>query len=48
MCSAGLGTHLQARFNIYLKILFVAFVIPGVQPQLRFPQPLFYKTECDT
>jgi hypothetical protein len=25
MCSAGLGTHLQARFNTDLKILFVGF-----------------------
>jgi len=25
MCSAGLGTHLHTRFNIDLKILFVAF-----------------------
>jgi hypothetical protein len=43
MCSAGLGTHLQARFNIDLKILFVAFVIPGVQPQLDFHSLLFIK-----
>jgi hypothetical protein len=43
MCSAGLGTHLQAKFNTDLKILFVTFVIPGVQPQLDFHSLFFIK-----
>jgi hypothetical protein len=43
MCSAGLGTNLQARFNIDFQILLVAFVIPGVQPQLDFHSLFFIK-----
>jgi hypothetical protein len=47
MCSAGLGTQLESRFNIDLKTLFVAFVIPGVQPQLDF-HSLFFMEQNDT